>query len=86
LGLIMVVVGYGLVIRQGQRWVNDHMHWRNWLFAIGGYVICCMGATLIIFGHAWPPKQEPCKANEYSQHFQHGNTLALEIEVAHGKA
>jgi hypothetical protein len=47
------------------------MRWRGWLTVIAGYMPCSMGATLLIFGHAWRPKQEPCQTSEYCQTFQH---------------
>jgi hypothetical protein len=34
-----------------------------------------MGATLIIFGHAWPPKQECDKDSENRQLFQHDSEI-----------
>jgi IS1 family transposase len=71
-GFGLTLVGFWLgAIREGKRWINNHMRWWDWLFGLIGFTACCMGSTLLIFGHAWPPKQERCEHSYNRQIFQH---------------
>lgn len=70
-GLILLIAGGWLAVGWGIRRVDHHMRCWDWLIVGSGYIICCMGATLLLYGHAWPPAQEPCNTPEHSESFQH---------------
>src|ERR1019366_1105508 len=57
-GLILTIGGFGLAAHGGQRWVDNNMRWWDWLLILSGIGTCCMGGGLLVFGHAWRPKQE----------------------------
>jgi len=47
------------------------MRWWDWSINLGSVAMFCIGLTLLIFGHAWPPKQECSKHSDHRQTFQH---------------
>jgi IS1 family transposase len=75
-GCILTIGGFWLAaVRAGERWVNNNMRWCDWPLGLVGLVTCCMGATTLIFGHAWPPKQECSESSDNRQPFQHNAAI-----------
>ena len=74
-GCLFVIGGFSLHMYCGGRWINDHMRWWHWLLGLSAFCVFCMGLTLMIFGHAWPPKQECSPNSEYRQSFQHNSAI-----------
>jgi len=70
-GCVLCVAGFFLSAWSGNRWVYNRARWWDCGPMISGLVLACMGATLMIFGHAWPPKQEPCNSYGNGQTLQH---------------
>ncbi len=71
-GCVLTIVGFWLAaVNGGERWVNNNMRWWDWPLSLVGLITCCMGATILIFGHAWPPKQECSENSDNRQPFQH---------------
>ena len=51
--------------------VNRRTRWLRWLCIVVGMIVYAMGTTILLFGHAWPPKSECSEYSEYRQIFQH---------------
>lgn len=69
-GSAFILLGFGFV-HVGERWVYYHMRWRGRTVCLTGLVAGSIGASLLVFGHAWPPKQEPCDHKVAEKQFWH---------------
>ena len=70
-GCLLAIVGFWLDMYCGRRWIDNHMRWWHRSLGLVGLILLCMGLTLLILGHAWPPKQECSAGSEYHPTFQH---------------
>lgn len=72
-GGILGVAGILLVAWSGKRWTYNRSRWWDYLTGLCGLVLCCMGTTTVLFGHAWPPKQKPCEKYSQQQSLRHND-------------
>jgi hypothetical protein len=78
---LLSVLGFSVAMFSGGRWIDNHMRWWHWLLALCGLLMCCIGLTLLIFGHAWTPNQECSTNSEYRQTFQHDAENVTQVSV-----
>ena len=57
LGLILACGGCWLALSNGKRWIYNDVHWWHYPLILAGIFCCCVGASLLVFGHLWPSKQ-----------------------------
>jgi IS1 family transposase len=74
-GCILLPAGFFLGAWVQDRRVDGNVRWWHYCCGLAGYILSCMGATLLLFGHAWPPKQECSVYGDNRQPFQHNSVI-----------